>query len=109
MKSRRAGSRSPALCRALNDIKLPIFVVGTKRDHIARWGSVVKLHLLNNGQVTFVLTSDGDNAGIVSESGHPHRHFRLRLSAARARTLGPHEWEQNTTPQDGSWWMEWNK
>jgi polyhydroxyalkanoate synthase len=94
---------------ALNDIKLPMFVVGTERDHIAPWHSVFKLHLLNDGQLTFVLTSGGHNAGIVSEPGHPHRHFRIRLRAAGARTLGPDEWEQSTAPQDGSWWVEWDK
>ena len=74
---------------ALDDIKLPMFVVGTERDHIAPWHSVFKLHLLNDGELTFVLTSGGHNAGIVSEPGHPHRHFRIRVRDAGARTLGP--------------------
>jgi polyhydroxyalkanoate synthase len=92
---------------ALDDIKLPMFVVGTERDHIAPWHSVFKLHLLNNGALTFVLTSGGHNAGIVSEPGHAHRHFRIRTRAAGARTLGPDEWQQDTAQQDGSWWVEW--
>jgi polyhydroxyalkanoate synthase len=92
---------------ALDDIKLPMFVVGTERDHIAPWHSVFKLHLLNDGELTFVLTSGGHNAGIVSEPGHPHRHFRIRVRDAGTRTLGPDEWERDTAPQDGSWWLEW--
>jgi polyhydroxyalkanoate synthase subunit PhaC len=93
---------------ALGDMKLPMFVVGTERDHIAPWHSVFKLHLLNDGELTFVLTSGGHNAGIVSEPGHPHRHFRIRVRDAGARTLGPDEWQRVTAPQDGSWWPEWN-
>jgi polyhydroxyalkanoate synthase subunit PhaC len=93
---------------ALGDIKLPMFVVGTERDHIAPWHSVFKLHLLNDGELTFVLTSGGHNAGIVSEPGHPHRHFRIRVRDAGARTLGPEEWQRDTAPQDGSWWLEWS-
>jgi polyhydroxyalkanoate synthase len=92
----------------LGDIKLPLFVVGTERDHIAPWHSVFKLHLLNDGELTFVLTSGGHNAGIVSEPGHPHRHFRIRVRDAGARTLGSEEWQRETLPQDGSWWPEWN-
>ncbi|HVC59701.1 MAG TPA: alpha/beta fold hydrolase [Acetobacteraceae bacterium] len=92
---------------ALDDIKLPMFVVGTERDHIAPWHSVFKLHLLNDGELTFVLTSGGHNAGIVSEPGHPHRHFRIRVRDAGAHTFGPDEWERDTAPRDGSWWPEW--
>jgi polyhydroxyalkanoate synthase len=94
---------------ALDDIKLPMFVVGTERDHIAPWHSVFKLHLLNDGDLTFVLTSGGHNAGIVSEPGHLRRHFRMRLRARGEHTLGPDDWEASTLPQAGSWWLAWNK
>jgi polyhydroxyalkanoate synthase len=92
---------------ALGDVKLPMFVVGTERDHIAPWHSVFKLHLLNDGELTFVLTSGGHNAGIVSEPGHPRRYFRIRVRDAGARTRGPDEWQRDTVPRDGSWWLEW--
>jgi polyhydroxyalkanoate synthase len=92
---------------ALNDLHLPIFLVGTERDQIAPWHSVFKLHLGTDAELTFVLTSGGHNAGIVSEPGHKHRHFRIRTRAADAPTLGPAEWEAETPVQDGSWWVEW--
>jgi polyhydroxyalkanoate synthase len=94
---------------ALDDIKLPMFLVGTENDHIAPWQSVFKLHLLNDGEITFVLTSGGHNAGIVSEPGHSHRHFRIHTRPRGGRTWGPDEWFQDTTVQNGSWWVEWNK
>jgi polyhydroxyalkanoate synthase len=46
-----------------------------------------------------VLTSGGHNAGIVSEPGHPHRHFRMRVREAGGHTFGPDEWERDTVPQ----------
>jgi len=92
---------------ALGDIHLPVFAVGTERDTIAPWHSVFKLHGLNDGAITFVLTSGGHNAGIVSEPGHQHRHFRIRTRAAGAPTPGADAWQQATAPQDGSWWPEW--
>ena len=91
----------------MGDTRLPMFVVGTERDHIAPWHSVFKLHQLNDQALTFVLTSGGHNAGIVSEPGYPHRHYRIRTRDAGARTLGWREWEGGTPPQDGSWWPEW--
>jgi polyhydroxyalkanoate synthase len=93
---------------ALDDVKLPMFVVSTEQDHIAPWRSVFKLHLLNDGELTFVLTSGGHNAGIVSEPGHPHRHFRIHVRDAGAPTLGPDEWQAAAAPQDGSWWPQWS-
>jgi polyhydroxyalkanoate synthase len=92
----------------LGNIKQPMFVVGTERDHIAPWRSVFKIHLLNDGAVTFVLTSGGHNAGIVSEPGHPRRHFRLRVRENEGETYGPDEWQRDTPLQEGSWWPQWD-
>jgi polyhydroxyalkanoate synthase len=92
----------------LNDLRMPIFLVGTERDHIAPWHSVFKLHLGTAGELTFVLTSGGHNAGIVSEPGHPHRHFRINTRLPGTHTPSPDDWMAATPQQDGSWWVEWS-
>ena len=91
----------------LGDISLPMFLVGTETDHVAPWHSVFKMHALNEEEMTFVLTSGGHNAGIVSEPGHPRRHYRIRTRPEGGPSLGPDEWEHDTPPKDGSWWPEW--
>jgi polyhydroxyalkanoate synthase len=94
---------------ALSDLTLPMFAVGTERDQVARWHSVFHLHRLTDGELTFVLTSGGHNAGIVSEPGHKNRHFRIRVRKAGGHTLTPDEWERTTAPEEGSWWLAWGR
>jgi polyhydroxyalkanoate synthase len=94
---------------AISDLRLPMFVVGTEADHVAPWRSVYKLHLLTEAELTFVLTSGGHNAGIVSEPGHPHRHYRIAMQAADGRYVDPDLWVADAVRKEGSWWPEWTQ
>jgi polyhydroxyalkanoate synthase len=55
----------------------PMFAVGAETDHIAPWRSVYKLHLFTDNELTFVVTSGGHNAGVVSEPGHHGRRYHV--------------------------------
>jgi polyhydroxyalkanoate synthase len=92
---------------SIRNIRAPLFVVSTERDHIAPWHSVYKIHNLSDTEITFVLTSGGHNAGIVSEPGHAHRHFRIYHTWADDLRVSPDEWLAATTSQEGSWWPTW--
>lgn len=92
---------------SLSDIHGPVFAVGTENDHIAPWRSVYKLHLLSQAEITFVLTSGGHNAGIVSEPGHPHRSFKAQTRTAGMVYEGPEEWTRSARRHEGSWWPFW--
>ncbi|MFG1479867.1 alpha/beta fold hydrolase [Xanthobacter sp. V4C-4] len=92
---------------SLLNLRVPLFVVGTERDHVAPWRSVYKIHQLTDTDVTFVLASGGHNAGIVSEPGHKHRHYRIHTTKLGELHLGPDEWVEVLGPEEGSWWPEW--
>jgi len=92
---------------SLRDIRLPIFAVGTETDHIAPWRSVFKIHNLTHSDVTFALTNGGHNAGVVSQPGHPRRHFSLHTAHDSDPALTPDEWQEIATPHEGSWWPAW--
>ncbi len=92
---------------ALSDIRTPSFAVGTETDHVAPWRSVYKLHLLTDAEITFLLTSGGHNAGIVSEPGHPHRRYHVATRRHDERYLDPDHWLTTAAAKEGSWWPEW--
>jgi polyhydroxyalkanoate synthase len=92
---------------ALSDIRLPMFVVGTETDHVSPWRSVYKIHRLCDTAITFVLTNGGHNAGIVSEPGHPGRHFALATRAADGPWQDPDQWVATSPRSEGSWWPAW--
>ena len=89
---------------ALMDIHVPLFAVGTLRDHVSPWKSVYKIHLLTDTETTFVLTSGGHNAGIVSEPGHAHRSYQISAVPKGHDWLEPDEWITQAARHDGSWW-----
>jgi polyhydroxyalkanoate synthase len=94
---------------ALQDINIPIFCVGTVRDQVAPWKSVYKIHLLTDSEVTFVLTSGGHNAGIVSEPGHKGRTYQIATTLHEARYIPPGQWQHQTPVHEGSWWEAWQQ
>jgi len=92
---------------ALSDIRVPIFAVATVRDHVAPWRSTYKIHLLTDTEVTYVLTTGGHNAGIVSEVGHKGRSYQVMTKPADGRYTDPDTWQKVAPRKDGSWWPEW--
>ena len=90
---------------ALVDIAAPIFAVGTERDHVAPWRSTYKIHLQVKTEVTYLLTSGGHNAGIVSEPGHPGRKYRVATKRRNDSYRDPDRFLA-VESKDGSWWPE---
>ncbi|MEM9289377.1 MAG: alpha/beta fold hydrolase [Pseudomonadota bacterium] len=93
---------------SITDIRVPIFAVGTEKDHVAPWRSVYKIHLLSDTDVTFALASGGHNGGIVSPPGRKRAYYRIAKRLATDRYLDPDSWAQSATYEAGSWWPAWS-
>lgn len=90
----------------LSDIRVPIFAVGTVWDHVAPWRSTYKIHLQTDTEVTYLLTTGGHNAGIVSEPGHIGRSFQVMTKKPDDRYLDPETFMAEVPRKEGSWWPE---
>jgi polyhydroxyalkanoate synthase len=91
----------------LSDIQIPIFSVATTTDHVAPWHSVFKIQRLTESELTFLLTSGGHNAGVISPPGHPHRSYRVATRSVGDKVVDPDEWQSGVAEQQGSWWPTW--
>ena len=92
----------------LADIRVPMFIVGTETDHVAPWRSVYKISTQTSSpEFTFLLTSGGHNAGIISGPVHPKRRHRVDTRRTGAAPVGADEWFATTAAMPGSWWPTW--
>jgi polyhydroxyalkanoate synthase len=86
-----------------------MFVVGTETDHVAPWQSVFKTRALTrSADYTFVLTSGGHNAGIISGAVNPKRRHRL-LHWNTAGESSPAAFMEAAELRAGSWWPSWEQ
>ncbi|MGY4284286.1 polyhydroxyalkanoate synthase [Bradyrhizobium sp. LM2.7] len=94
---------------SLSDLHMPMFVVGTLRDHVAPWKSTYKINFLADADITYVLTSGGHNAGIVAPPGDEGHSYQVLVKRAHDPYLGPDEWIKRAPSHEGSWWTEWTR
>jgi polyhydroxyalkanoate synthase len=93
---------------SLSDLRAPMFVVGTLRDHVAPWRSTYKInYLAANADITYALASGGHNAGIVAPPGEEGHTYQVLGKKADTLYLGPDEWLRHARQHEGSWWPEW--
>jgi polyhydroxyalkanoate synthase len=93
---------------ALSDIRVPVFALGTVKDHVAPWRSVYKVHALADTEVTFLLTSGGHNAGIVNPpDGDARSSYQVSTHSEGDLAVDAELWQHATPVSAGSWWPAW--
>jgi polyhydroxyalkanoate synthase subunit PhaC len=86
----------------LSRIKIPIYELSTKEDHIAPASSVFIGSKLFGGPVRFVMAGSGHIAGVVN---HPDKKKYQFWAGTPADSFA--EWMKKATETPGSWWPDW--
>jgi polyhydroxyalkanoate synthase len=88
----------------LTKIKLPVFILSTREDHIAPWKSTYAATQLYKGPVRFTLAASGHIAGVVNPpAAKKYSHW---VNDKNPPT--PEEWLKTAQEKPGSWWPEWH-
>ena len=91
----------------MKKVKLPIFELATKEDHIAPAKSVFIGSKLFGGPVEFVLAGSGHIAGVVNPPDPKRVKYQHWTNSKKAGTL--EDWLAGATEHPGSWWPRWTK
>jgi polyhydroxyalkanoate synthase subunit PhaC len=87
----------------LSKVKIPIYNLAAREDHIAPLASVFKLAEYFGGPVKLVVSGSGHIAGVVNPpAAKKYQHW---TNEARAETL--EDWLNGATEHVGSWWPNW--
>ena len=95
----------------LGSINAPVFIYGSKEDHIVPWSAAyASMHVLNpkNPKANrFVLGASGHIAGVINPASKKKRSYWTNDTKAKA--IAPADkWIDGSTEHVGSWWPEWS-
>jgi len=88
----------------LKAIKIPIYNLATREDHIAPAKSVLLGSKFFGGRVRYVLAGSGHIAGVVNP---PDKHKYQYWTGPRPRSANLDGWLGKATEHPGSWWPDW--
>jgi polyhydroxyalkanoate synthase len=90
----------------LKKVKLPIYNLATREDHIAPAKSVLYGSQLFGGDVRYVLAGSGHIAGVINPPGKPKYQY---WTGGPATGADVDAWVAKAEEHPGSWWPDWLK
>ena len=88
----------------LKEVKIPVYNLATREDHIAPAKSVLLGSKYFGGPVRFVLSGSGHIAGVVNP---PDKHKYQYWTGPKPRSANLEGWLAKATEHPGSWWPDW--
>ncbi|WP_306393502.1 class I poly(R)-hydroxyalkanoic acid synthase [Telluria beijingensis] len=95
----------------LGKIDAPVFIYGSKEDHIVPWqAAYASMGLLNpkNAKANrFVLGASGHIAGVINPAAKNKRSYWVNDKSGKARPKNDAAWFDGAVEHKGSWWPAW--
>ncbi|MEF7617366.1 class I poly(R)-hydroxyalkanoic acid synthase [Aquincola sp. MAHUQ-54] len=91
----------------LGAIQAPVYVYGSREDHIVPWTAAFKSLKLLSGPTRFVLGASGHIAGVINPPAKKKRSYWTGPASGKAAATSE-EWLASATEHPGSWWTDWS-
>ncbi|MET3123487.1 polyhydroxyalkanoate synthase [Oxalobacteraceae bacterium GrIS 2.11] len=95
----------------LSKIDAPVFIYGSREDHIVPWNAAyASLALLNPkkpAQNRFVLGASGHIAGVINPPAKMKRNYWSNRASNTRTIKTAQQWLDGAGQHPGSWWPEW--
>lgn len=86
-------------------LKLPVYIYGSREDHIVPIGGAYASTQHLAGQKRFVMGASGHIAGVINPPAAKKRSHWVREDGKFPATQA--DWQAGATEQAGSWWTDW--
>ncbi|MET0517551.1 MAG: class I poly(R)-hydroxyalkanoic acid synthase [Burkholderiaceae bacterium] len=94
----------------LTKIKAPVYIYGSREDHIVPWDSAYRSTQVFSGKKRFVLGASGHIAGVINPPAKNKRsHWTgANTKAGAALPATAEAWMASAVEHPGSWWPDWS-
>jgi polyhydroxyalkanoate synthase len=94
----------------LGAIQAPVYIYGSREDHIVPWTSAYRSTQLLKGKKRFVLGASGHIAGVINPPPKPGKPPKRSHWIAKGAALpaDADAWLASATEHPGSWWPDWS-
>jgi len=87
----------------LTSIKAPVFIYGSREDHIVPWKAAYASTQVMSGKKRFVLGASGHIAGVINPPAKKKRNYWTNSALPASADA----WFDTATEHPGSWWSDW--
>ncbi len=90
----------------LGKVKLPVYVYGSREDHIVPINAAYASTQVLPGKKRFVMGASGHIAGVINPPAKGKRSHWIRADGKLPKTLDA--WLEGAQEHKGSWWTDWS-